>query len=206
MDKEANILLYTWWDGNVPFYVGIGRPGRETQWRKRNPHCYAKRKSAEAKGTFKILIEKKGLSWKEAYGLERNRISEIGMVHTGTGTLTNYAEGGNGGNTQIGWDEDRRATFIDKMKKVNSGRPKSSYGGTRGMIWITNGFESDRIRPEDPVPVGWKRGRPSFQSPFVWITNGEENWQFPVTDPIPLPIGFYPGLTKTHYRGNSLRG
>jgi hypothetical protein len=26
--KEANIILYTWWDGDVPFYVGIGRPFR----------------------------------------------------------------------------------------------------------------------------------------------------------------------------------
>ncbi len=201
-----NILLYTWWDGNVPFYVGIGLPGREAQWRKRNPHCYAKRKSAEAKGTFLIKVEHSGLSWEKACLLEKQRIAELGFLNDGSGTLTNYAEGGNGGNTQIGWSDERREEFTRKMREVNSGRSKSSYGGAKGLIWITNGFQSDRIRREDPIPEGWKRGRPSFQSPFVWITNGEENWQFPVTDPIPLPAGFYPGVTKTHYRGKPLRG
>jgi hypothetical protein len=199
-----NILLYSWWDGEVPFYIGIGNPGREAEWRKRNPHCYAKRKSAESKGTFRIQVEVTGLTWEQAWDLERKRISEIGMICNETGTLTNYAEGGNGGNTQLGWNDQRREEFICKMKEVNSGRPKSSYGGAQGLIWITDGVNSDRIPANSKIPNGWSKGRPPFQSPFVWITNGKENWQFPVSDPIPLPLGFFPGVTKSHYRGKPL--
>jgi hypothetical protein len=211
-----NILLYTWWDGDVPFYVGIGNPGREVQWRKRNPHCYAKRKSAESKGTFKVLIELTGLSWEEAWDLEKKRIAEIGMISQGTGPLTNYAEGGNGGNTQLGWDEDRKQKFKSKMSDVNSSRPPSSYGQTKNTFWITNGMEQTRQNREAPIPEGWKRGRLPHRGKFekrsapgnnavtvgsFWITNGKDNILIPSGDPIPIHPGWYRGITKSHYRG-----
>ena len=203
-----NILLYSWWDGEVPFYVGIGNPGRETEWRKRNPHCYAKRKSAEAKGTFRVLIELTGLSWEEAWDLEKKRIAEIGMISKGTGTLTNYAEGGNGGNTQLGWEEEKKKAFVEKMKVVNSSRPSSSYGGTKGTVWINNGSEQTRHDPEEIIPSGWVRGRlpnkGSFQKGHYWITNGVENFQIPLNDPIPVNGGWRLGMKKSHYRGKTL--
>jgi hypothetical protein len=201
-----NILLYTWWDGDVPFYVGIGNPGREVQWRKRNPHCYAKRKSAESKGTFKVLIELTGLSWEEAGKLERKRIAEIGMISQGTGSLTNYAEGGTGGNTQLGWDENQKQAFRDKMSEINSSRPSSSYGHTKNSRWITNGVDQTRLHFDNPLPPGWKLGRlphqGSFQGGDCWITNGVQNIKIPAYSPIPINNGWRLGMTKSHYRGN----
>jgi hypothetical protein len=203
-----NILLYSWWDGEVPFYIGIGNPGRETEWRKRNPHCYAKRKSAESKGTFNVRTELTGLSWEEAWDLEKKRIAEIGTIAQGNGTLTNYAEGGNGGNTQLGWSEDRKQKFKLKMSEINASRPKSSYGNTKNTVWINNGVEQTRHKSEDPLPQGWKRGRLSHKGALpagsFWITDGKDNILVPPGDPIPIHPGWYRGLTKSHYRGNPL--
>lgn len=203
-----NILLYSWWDGEVPFYVGIGNPGRETEWRKRNPHCYAKRKSAESKGTFKVQVEVTGLTWEKAWDLERKRIAEIGMICNGTGTLTNYAEGGNGGNTQTGWTQERKQEFRDKMSTVNSSRPSSSYGHTKGTRWVNNGVEQSRISGDAPIPKGWVKGRLPHKGQWTlghfWITNGKENIMVPRENPIPILPGWFLGQTKSHYRGNPL--
>jgi len=196
----VNILLYSWWDGEVPFYIGVGKPGRETEWRKRNPHCYAKRKSAESQGTFKILVEVTGLTWEQAWDLERKRISEIGMICNGTGTLTNYAEGGNGGNTHLGWTPEKRQEFSKKMSIVNSSRPASSYGHTKGTIWITDGNRQTRHNPDHPIPPGWQKGRlpheGSFQKDHYWITNGKMNVLVPINNPIPHNSGWYLGMTQ----------
>ena len=182
-----NILLYTWWDGDIPFYVGIGKPGREFQWRKRNPHCYAKRKSAESKETFRVLVEKTGLTWEEAWDLERKRIAEIGTIPKGTGTLTNYAEGGNGGNTHIGWTPERlqeyREFMQNRMKDVSDFSAMGKKGGAKGgrhshpnkkhknrsaqieankratgCRYITNGLDNKRIMPGEPIPEGFEYG------------------------------------------------
>ena len=203
-----NIILYTWWDGDIPFYVGIGNPGRELEWRKRNPHCHAKRTSSEGKGTFKVIIEHTGLTWELAWDLEKRRIAEIGTIARGNGTLTNYAEGGNGGNTQLGWSEDRKQEFKSKMSEVNSSRPKSSYGHTKNTVWINNEVEQTRLRQGDPVPEGWIKGRLSHSGTIpvgsFWITNRKDNILIPVDDPIPVHPGWYRGQTKTHYRGKLL--
>jgi hypothetical protein len=210
-----NVILYTWWDEDVPFYVGVGNPGRELEWRKRNPHCYAKRKSAESKGTFKVLIEITGLAWEEAWDLEKKRIAEIGTIAQGNGTLTNYAEGGNGGNTQLGWPEERKQEFKLKMREVNASRPRSSYGHTKNTVWINNGVEQTRQDPEKPIPEGWVTGRLPHKGMFekgdpgtksipagsFWITNGKENILIPLGDPIPVNPGWKLGMTKSHYRG-----
>jgi len=204
----VNILLYSWWDGGVPFYIGIGNPGRETEWRKRNPHCYAKRKSAESRGTFKIQVEITGLTWEQAWDLERKRISEIGMICNGTGTLTNYAEGGNGGNTHLGWTQEKRQEFSKKMSAVNSSRPASSYSHTKGSKWVNNGVEQSRIPKDAPIPEGWVQGRlphkGQWTSGHFWITNGKENIMVPREDPIPILPGWFLGQTKSHYRGKPL--
>jgi hypothetical protein len=204
----VNIILYTWWDGDVPFYVGVGNPGRELEWRKRNPHCYAKRKSAESKGTFKAIIELTDLTWEEAWDLEKKRIAEIGTIAQDNGTLTNYAEGGNGGNTQLGWSEERKQEFKLKMTEINSSRPKSSYGGAKNMVWINNGSEQTRLKESDPVPKGWEKGRlphaGTIPSGSFWITNGKDNILIPSDDPIPVHPGWYRGQTKSHYRGRTL--
>jgi hypothetical protein len=161
----------------VPFYIGIGNPGRETEWRKRNPHCYAKRKSAESRGTFKIQVEITGLTWEQAWDLERKRISEIGMICNGTGTLTNYAEGGNGGNTHLGWTQEKRQEFSKKMSAVNSSRPASSYSHTKGSKWVNNGVEQSRIPKDASIPEGWVQGRlphkGQWTSGHFWITDGK---------------------------------
>jgi hypothetical protein len=131
--------------------------------------------------------------------LERKRIAEIGTIGQGTGSLTNYAEGGNGGNTQVGWDEQRKREFIEKMKKVNASRPSSSYGHTGGTIWITNGTEQTRVSPDLPLPEGWRKGRlphsGMFEPGFRWITNGTLNIRVPLHDPFPLNYGWVLGHT-----------
>jgi hypothetical protein len=213
-----NILLYSWWDGEVPFYIGIGNPGRETEWRKRNPHCYAKRKSAEAKKTFRVLIELTGLSWEEAWELEKKRIAEIGMISKGTGTLTNYAEGGNGGNTRLGWTEERLEEYksLHKQAMANSNGP-SKGGKIGGAIvgnrrYITNGLDNKRLAPEENLPEGYWYGltRSSSQQTEAnkkttgckYITNGLENKRILPTEEI--PEGWRLGMTKSHYRGKPL--
>jgi hypothetical protein len=205
--EEASCILYSWWDDVEVFYFGIGLPGREWQWRKRNPHTRAKRKSAEAKGTFRVLVEKINLTWSEACSLEKEKIAQVGMIKNG-GTLTNYAEGGEGGNTMKGWDEERKTQFINKMKEVNSSRPKSSYSGTKGTMWINNGVDQTRIKQENQIPEGWQRGRlphkGSLSTGGFWITNGKDNIFVPLGDPIPINLGWHRGQTKSHYRGKSL--
>jgi hypothetical protein len=193
-----NILLYSWWDGEVPFYIGIGNPGRETEWRKRNPHCYAKRKSAEAKGTFKVLIEFTGLSWEEAWELEKKRIAEIGMISRGTGTLTNYAEGGNGGNTQKGWTTERLQEYKNLMRERMSGILDYSAMGKKG------GAKGGRSKS----PRKRHKNRSSQTAANVastgckYITNGRENKRiFPGEK---IPEGWDYGMTKSHYRGKPL--
>ena len=210
-----NILLYTWWDENVPFYVGIGNPGREVQWRKRNPHCYAKRKSAESKGTFTVLIELTGLSWKEAWDLEKKRIAEIGMISQGTGPLTNYAEGGNGGNTRLGWTEERWEEYriLHKRAMVDSNGP-SKGGKIGGTVvgprrYITNGLENKRLPENETIPEGYWYGltRSSLEQAKAnqrttgckYITNGVENKR--VFSAEEVPEGWKLGMTKSHYRG-----
>jgi hypothetical protein len=213
-----NILLYTWWDGDTPFYVGIGNPGREVQWRKRNPHCYAKRKSAESKGTFNVRIELTGLSWEEAWDLEKKRIAEIGMISQGTGPLTNYAEGGNGGNTRLGWTEERWEEFriLHKQAVTDSNGP-SKGGKVGGAVvgrrrYITNGTENKRLAAGEPLPEGYWYGltRSSLQQSEAnkkttgcrYITNGLENKRILPTEEI--PEGWRLGMTKSHYRGKIL--
>ena len=210
-----NILLYSWWDGEVPFYIGIGNPGRETEWRKRNPHCYAKRKSAELKGTFKVQIEITGLTWEQAWGLERKRISEIGMICNGTRTLTNYAEGGNGGNTRLGWSKERweehKALHKEAMK-LSQGPSKGGKAGGKVIgprRYITNGFINKRLAPGEPLPDGYWYGltRSSEAQSKAnkettgcrYITNGDENKRLLPGEEI--PEGWKLGMTKSHYRG-----
>jgi hypothetical protein len=212
-----NILLYTWWDGDVPFYVGIGNPGRETQWRKRNPHCYAKRKSAESKGTFKILIETTGLSWEQAWDLERKRISEIGMICNGSGTLTNYAEGGNGGNTRLGWSEGRweehKALHKEAMKVCQGPSKGGKVGGkvVGPRRYITNGLTNKRLPHGDPMPEGYWYGltrssesqsRANKESTGCkYITNGEKNKRLLPGEKV--PSGWRLGMTRSNYRGKT---
>ena len=213
-----NILLYTWWDDNVPFYVGIGNPGRETQWRKRNPHCYAKRKSAESKGTFRVVIEHIGLTWEKAWDLEKERIAEIGMIYQGTGPLTNYAEGGNGGNTRLGWTEERwdehRTLHEQAMRESNVHSKGGKIGGAvvGSRRYITNGLENKRLINGEPVPQGYWFGltRSSLSQSeankqstgCIYITNGVETKR--VSGDSQIPSGWRRGMTKSHYRGKSL--
>jgi len=44
---------------------------------------------------------------------------------------------------------------LRKKAKLRVGSLNSSFGS----IWITNGVESKKIKREDPIPDGWKRGR-----------------------------------------------
>lgn len=210
-----NILLYSWWDGEVPFYVGIGNPGRETEWRKRNPHCYAKRKSAESKGTFKVQVEVTGLTWEQAWDLERKRISEVGMICNGTGTLTNYAEGGNGGNTRLGWSEDRweeHKTIHREAMRLSEGPAKGGRAGGKvvgSRRYITNGSTNKRLPQGEPLPEGYWYGltRSSESQSRAnkettgcrYITDGTENRRLLSGEEVPQ--GWRPGMTKTHYRG-----
>ena len=189
-------VVYAWLDDLVPFYIGKGLPERPHQERSRNPHTLAKRKSSLTKGTFSVVILLTHLTNEQACSWEKKLISEIGIEN-----LTNFTEGGDGGNTQSRWSTERKEEFRSLMRTVNSNRPKESYnGGSSNTFWVNNGVKNRRLKVGTAVPEGYELGRKPFLKPYKWITNGVRSEQ--VSLDYEIPEGWYPGQTKSHYRGN----
>ena len=46
-----------------------------------------------------------------------------------------------------------------KIGKSNSIAQSGTRNSQYGLQWITNGIESTRIKKDDPIPEGWKKGR-----------------------------------------------
>jgi hypothetical protein len=45
-------------------------------------------------------------------------------------------------------------------------RKEWSRKGSLGRIWITNGYLNKRVKPEEPIPDGWYRGRAKKKKPI----------------------------------------
>jgi hypothetical protein len=46
-----------------------------------------------------------------------------------------------------------------KIGLANSQKQKGEYNSQYGTIWITNGNENKKIREDEKIPEGWKKGR-----------------------------------------------
>ena len=90
--KDCNV--YLWFDGNVPFYVGIGGSKRLRQV-KRNKWATNHRKQAENRGSFRQEVVLQG-SRSACCETEKLLISAYGTVVNG-GLLFNFTAGGDGG-------------------------------------------------------------------------------------------------------------
>jgi hypothetical protein len=110
-----------------------------------------------------VVIFRDDLTHQEACDLEKALIYAIGRYPHGP--LTNVVSGGLGVSDPT---PDTRA----KMSAAKKGKPSPKKGikyaasekaklSQLGKMWITNGIESHRHKVEDPIPEGWRKGRPS---------------------------------------------
>lgn len=121
------MIVYCWKEGNVPFYIGIGKKERRSKdKRKRNPYCLNVMKRAKRNNEFYIEILDTVETWEEACELEKYYISLIGRRDCGTGTLTNMTPGGDGvhpGN-KFGYGRKHTQETKDKLSKIAKERFK----------------------------------------------------------------------------------
>lgn len=90
-------------------------------------------------------------------------------------------------------------TLSDEQKKAISIFNSNS-------IWITNGEIDKRIRYDDEIPTGFKKGRSNLSlTNHTWYTNGMDNIR--LKDDEIIPSGYYRGVSKDmsytkdeHYR------
>lgn len=64
-----------------------------------------------------------------------------------------------------------------KIKIKNSVKLKYKNGMTNsqyGTMWITNGIQNKKIKSDNVIPQGWKRGRNNYRNK-CWITDGIQN-------------------------------
>lgn len=78
----------------------------------------------------------------------------------------------------------------EKNAKLTSIRNSKMFKNT---IHITNGIESKRIEPNDPIPVGWRLGKTQNVPKLYWITNGIDSIMISPDETI--PVGWYKGRT-----------
>ena len=77
----------------------------------------------------------------------------------------------------------------ETFKKIE--HQKGNKNSMYGMMWITNGIDNTRIKKENPIPVGWKKGRrveyPNGNSMkgCCWITNGFDSARIKNGDKVP---------------------
>lgn len=126
MMERRDFCVYTHWHHDtghpVCFYVGKGLPvrpllktGRTNFW-----HRVAK------KHGYTVVITKAGLSEQEAHALEVSLIRSIGRRNTGTGTLVNMTDGGEGA---TGYSHDDATK--EKIGASKRGRPSKLKGRPR---------------------------------------------------------------------------
>ena len=46
-----------------------------------------------------------------------------------------------------------------KMSKSHKGKHEGSKNSQFGTMWITNGIDNKKIRKDDMIPEGWRKGR-----------------------------------------------
>lgn len=60
-------------------------------------------------------------------------------------------------NTWIG--RKHKPKTIELMKEKAKGRGLGTKNSQFGMMWITNGLDNTRIKKNEELPLGWRRGR-----------------------------------------------
>ncbi len=99
-----------------PFYIGKGTKSRllrHLKEKNRNPIKYNKISKIKKEGKLPIIIKIiDKISNEESLQIERTLIKKIGRIIDGTGTLTNYSEGGE---TYIGYKHTE--DYLKKLKK-----------------------------------------------------------------------------------------
>lgn len=139
--------VYEHWrpDTNRPFYVGKGRGWRAHALRGRNK----KHKNIVAKAGRVVKFVATGLNEKEAFDLERERITlwrSMGLP------LANFTDGGEGSSGSV-----QSATSVAKRSKALTGRKRSEVeranisAGLKGRIftlkWRAKMSEAAKSRP-----------------------------------------------------------
>lgn len=78
-----------------------------------------------------------------------------------------------------------------KIIKHQQGKTNSQYG----TMWITNDVNSKKIKKDDVIPKGWRKGKvQKSQCNTTWITDGINNTRIKKNEYI--PIGWNPGKTQ----------
>lgn len=110
-------LVYIHYRNNLPFYVGMGKPGRERSKKKRSDFHLSVWNKAEKEKTFECGIIFRG-DRKSCSEIEKTLIYLWGKKSEG-GSLCNFADGGDGGNTWCGPNvEERRQNAREFMLEV----------------------------------------------------------------------------------------
>ena len=180
--------VYIWYEGNRPFYVGMGN-SRRLKNRQRNPHATIRRKKAEQAGIFRQEVVLSG-SRKSCEETEKFLISFYGSVTEG-GLLFNFSAGGEGGDTFTFQSEERKREITKKRKqKLKDGQFKTmgKAGGTRTkelhpdlapewakqMVNERKGIHdpSKKDRVEEGVRRGRKKAKKVLSKPVLCVTTG----------------------------------
>lgn len=122
-----------WFDGQTPFYVGIGDEHRLKR-RERNKWATTRRKEAESRGTFKQEIVFKGPR-QSCIETEKFLISQYKSVRDG-GCLFNFTEGGDGGDTFSLLPPEKQENVRNGAKKVAEAHAKSNGRKNGSKLFI----------------------------------------------------------------------
>ena len=81
------------------------------------------------------------------------RMSEVAKNRHAEGTLKSWKD-------NYSWlGKKHKEESKKKIGEKNSIHQKGSGNSQYGTMWITNGIENNRIKKNDTIPEGWRKGR-----------------------------------------------
>ena len=175
-----NCHVYIWYDSHRPFYVGIGNDNR-IKSSKRNKRATARRKRAEAAGTFRqeVILTASRRSCGE---VEKLLIFTYGSISSG-GLLFNFTEGGDGGDTFSAQPQEKKDELRRKFQKILTPEVCSKGGKSGGPAAV----ETNRERGNGPWDPEWlRRGKEASlrsrrENPESWSEisrkGAENSWE-----------------------------
>ena len=154
-------VVYEHLRDSVVFYVGMGKPGREKDKKNSRSHFHlGVWNLSEDEGSFECRIVFRGTR-KECEEEEKRRIKLYGKRCDDTGTLVNFTDGGDGGDT---WTNNPRYDEMVEQKRHKAKElwndPIYRENHKRGML---NADLGPRIRERFKDPVVKERHRLSVQ-------------------------------------------